>query len=150
VLPKIRNQNLPNTSRNCCTFTLTYSVQPFVNFCPLSPTFPVGVSPQNVRHFPAIGELQANALQDTASECENVPFITRPISGICVVQEDDFCKVSTDSSSQGKMGGGRVPSAIQPHSVSSSCDGPTSCIGAQITHVKLRRRSLQIVSRHPV
>jgi hypothetical protein len=59
------------------TFTLTYSVHPSVNFCPLGPTFTVEVSPQNVRHFPAIGELQVNALQDTASEYEYVPFITQ-------------------------------------------------------------------------
>jgi hypothetical protein len=87
-------------------------VHPSVNFCPLGQTFPVEVSPQNVRHFPAIGELQVNALQYTASECEYVPFIMQ--SDLLYLLSGGF-------------------SAMQPHSlVSGLCDGPTSCIGSRI------------------
>jgi hypothetical protein len=118
------------------TFTLTCSVRPSVNFCPLGPTFPVEVSPQNVRHFPAIGELEVNALQDTASECENVPFITRSISlAFAWCRRMTFARSRRSrhtAARRGKWGVG-VPSATQPHSlVSDSCDGATSCIGAQI------------------
>jgi hypothetical protein len=107
------------------TFTLTYSVHPSVNFCSLGQTFPVEVSPQNVCHFPAVGELQVNALQDTASEYEYVPFIAR--SDLLHLLSGGFSTMQLHSLVSGLCGGlvlelrytCQVEKVLAPHCVSS-------------------------------